>query len=149
MHRKDKDGNYVPLNVCERKVRKKRKSAHGCCKAGFPKSNLLTTKTVLICQGMARKFNLRVSGRRNAFGLWQGKRHEAWQSGTTKCLAVEFRSNSHTMPNYRLPPMEALHEASCPSAACRERAKNMLQHAQLRDIARLQQRVQREATGYC
>merc|ERR1712023_167399 len=81
-------------------------------------------------------------------GLWQGQRSDQWQSGTTPSFAVHFRSNSHTMPNYRLPPTPAIHEATCPSAACREKAKQMLSQVSTKMVARIAQRVQREATGY-
>ena len=107
VHKKQKDGTYVPLNSCMPKKHKKRKvlNKFSCqCKADFPKNNVITDRTVLICQGMARRFRLRIRGRRNALGLWQGQRSDPWQSGTTPSLAVHFRSNSHTMPNYRLPP---------------------------------------------
>ena len=97
---------------------------------------------------MARRFRLRIRGRRNALGLWQGQRSDPWQSGTTPSLAVHFRSNSHTMPNYRLPPTPAIHEATCPSATCKQKAKEMLDNIDIKMVARLAQRVQREATGY-
>ena len=151
VHKKDKDGNYVPLNACARKQhRRSKKLQIKCkCKADFPKDNVITTQTVLICQGLAKKFKLRVSGRRNAYGMWQGCRMEAWQSGTTPAFAVHFRSNSHTMPNYRLPPVAATHEDSlCTSRVCKERAHQLMQTMDLRKISKLQQRVQREATGY-
>ena len=152
VHRRDKDGNYVPLHACQRKVRKKRKEAanpwHCKCKADFPKNNTIQPNTILICQGMAKRFRLRVSGRRNAFGMWLGPRHEAWQSGTAPALAVHFRSNSHTMPNYRLPPIAAVHEATCPSKACKEHAAKMMEGLTIKKVSRLAQRVQREATGY-
>ena len=97
---------------------------------------------------MARRFRLRIRGRRNALGLWQGRRSDPWQSGTTPSLAVHFRSNSHTMPNYRLPPTPAIHEATCPSATCKQKAKDMLSKVNIKTVARLAQRVQRESTGY-
>ena len=152
VHRKDKKGEYIPLHACQRKVQKRCKQSRqigGCkCKADFPKDNLINKSTVIICQGLAKKFKLRTSGRRNAFGLWQGPRKEAWQSGTTPAFAVHFRSNSHTMPNYRLPPTPAVHASSCPSKTCKEQAAKMLESLNLKKVSRLAQRVQREATGY-
>ena len=151
VHKKDKDGNYVPLHACLPKSSRKRKGIKCVlckCKADFPKSNVITTQTVLVCQGLAKKFKLRVSGRRNALGCWQGVRTESWQSGTTPGFAVHFRSNSHTGPNYRVPPIACVHEPSCPSAACKARAQNMLGSLDVKKISRLMQRVQRETTGY-
>ena len=101
-----------------------------------------------MCQGLAKKFKLRVRGRRNAYGLWLGRRSGAWQSGTTPALAVHFGSNSHTMPNYRLPPISAVHEASCPSRTCREHAEELRSSSSIQAVSKLAQRVQREATGY-
>ena len=63
VHRKDKHGDYIPLHACQRKVRKKgkqTKTVHCKCKADFPKDNLINSKTVLVCQGIAKKFKLRV-----------------------------------------------------------------------------------------
>ena len=58
VHRRLKDGTYEPLNSCKPKGKKgsqvKKRIAKR--KADFPKNNLLTEKTVLICPGMARRF---------------------------------------------------------------------------------------------
>ena len=126
VHRRDADGKHVPLSACrpKKKLRRKAKKTQKniACKADFPKAQLLTPETVLVCQGMARRFRLRIRGKRNALGLWQGQRTDEWQSGTTPSLAVLFRSNSHTMPNYRVPPTQAIHSVTCPSEACRQHA---------------------------
>jgi hypothetical protein len=156
IHKRCKDGSLMPLNACAKKRKKGKKAKlSAVCKHDFPKSNVITDQTVLICQGLAKKFKLRVTGRRNAYGLLLGRRPEEWQSGTTPALAVHFRSNSHTMPNYRIPPVPAAHEECCPSATCALRTKamldgahNLLDKATIKGISRLAQRVQREATGY-
>ena len=118
------------------------------CKADFPKSNVLTKETVVVCRGLARRFKLRVRGRRNAFGLWQGQRSDIWQSGTTPSLAVHFRSNSHTMPNYRVPLTQAIHAAVCTCPACQKQSQEMLESLTLKTVSKIAQRVQRESTGY-
>ena len=46
VHKKDKDGNYVPLHSCQRKAAKGRKKVIQC-KADFPKTKIRTTSTVL------------------------------------------------------------------------------------------------------
>ena len=97
---------------------------------------------------MARIFKLKVRGRRNAFGLWQGERTDIFQSGTTPSFAVHFRSNSHTMPNYRVPLTPAIHSALCSCASCKKQGKEMLDKLTLKVIAKIAQRVQRECTGY-
>jgi len=153
VHKRDKDGNYQPLNTCKPKSKKKKKAnqvmpSKCFCKADFPKSNVLTKKTVLVCYGMAKKFNLPVRGRRNALGLWQGQRSDEWQSGTTPSFAVHFGSNSHTMPNYRLPPTLGVHAHLCEDARCKEHAEAMIQKLTAKKLAKIAQRVQRESTGY-
>ena len=109
---------------------------------------MLTDKTAVVCRGMARTFKLRVRGRRNAFGLWQGKRTDMWQSGTTPSLAVHFRSNSHTLPNYRVPLTPVIHAAVCSCASCQKQPKEMLSTLTLKTVSKIAQRVQRESTGY-
>ena len=70
VHKRGKDGVYVPLNACARKGKKGKKAVvSSTCKHDFPKTNVRTDCTVLICQGLAKKFKLRVTGRRNAYGL--------------------------------------------------------------------------------
>ena len=126
----------------------KTKKHSGLCKADFPKSNVLTEKTVVICRGMARQFKLRVRGRRNALGLWQGARTDIWQSGTTPSFAVHFGSNSHTMPNYRVPLTPTIHDAVCSCPACQQQPQEMMSKLTVKTVAKIAQRVQRECTGY-
>eukprot|EP00959_Pyramimonas_sp_CCMP1952_P166382 3477507-Pyramimonas_sp.AAC.1 len=109
---------------------------------------LLASKTMLVCPGVAKQRGLRVSGKRNSFGLWIGARTDEWRSGTTPAFAVHFRSNSHTGPNQRVPPIPGAHEESCPSKKCQEAAAKYGTAAKLKSILRLMQRAQREVTGY-
>ena len=143
VHNKHKDGSYTPLHNCAKKTKKKGKCT--VCKHDFPMTKLCVTGPVVVCRGMAKKLALRVAGRRNATGKIIGKRRCEWQSGTTPALAVLFRSNSHTAPNYRLPLMAATHDKSCPSKACAEWIQSP---NALKTISKLAQRAQREATGY-
>ena len=120
------------------------------CKADFPKSNVLTDKTVVICRGMARTFKLRVRGRRNAFGLWHGRRTDMWQSGTTPSLAVHFRSKfSHYAELSSA--THSSHSCSCvllcflSEAAEGDAGKT---HFEMKTVSKIAQRVQRESTGY-
>ena len=118
------------------------------CKADFPKTNVLTKRTLLACHGMAKKCSLPVRGRRNALGIRQGERTDEWQSGTTPIFAVHFGSNSHTMPNYRLPPTPGVHSLLCEDARCIQQAKAMMEKLTPKKLAKIVQRVQRESTGY-
>ena len=64
----------------------------------------------VICRGNAKRFGVRIKGKRNQLGMVLGKRTGVWQSGTATALAVFIRSNSHTAPNFRMPPLAALHD---------------------------------------
>ena len=116
MHKRTKKG-FVPLKACLRKVGKRSKAC-GTCKADFPKTSVCVSQTLHICRGVAKRLKLRVSGRRNALGGFVGKRTCMWQSGTTPVFAAAFRSNTHTLPNWRLPPLPETHADECKSAAC-------------------------------
>ena len=142
VHLRTKRG-YEPLKACAKKTKKKSKCM--TCKADFPKVKLCIPHPRVVCRGLAKKFGLRVTGRRNAFGAIIGRRRCQWQSATTPSFAVIFRSNTHTMPNYRVPLLPETHDAACPSKAC---AAHVLSHADTKIISKLAQRVQREATGY-
>ena len=85
------------------------------CKHGFPKK--INLKCKVICQGNYRRFNVRISGRRNSLGCIMGRRTLEYQSGTMAAMALVFGSNSHTMPNYRLPLNEETHDPEC-NASC-------------------------------
>lgn len=146
VHRKTKDG-YVPLHNCAKKTKHKGKSS-GCqvCKHDFPMTKLCIETSLPVCRGIAKKLGLRVAGRRNALGKIIGRRRCRWQSGTTPAFAVLFRSNSHTAPNYRLPLIPEVHDnVACPSKACAEWVRSQ---ESTKQISKLAQRAQREATGY-
>ena len=114
--------------------------------AGFPMTKLLSTKPLLICRGLAKKFGLRVSGKRNRFGSMVGRRRCAWQSGTTPAFAVLFGSNTHTLPNYRAPITAQTHEDEhCQSTACAFHSKNP---KDLKHMSKMAQRACRECTAY-
>ena len=67
-----KDGKRVPLNYCKPKNAKKAKC--NVCKSGFPKQQEITASALLLCQGVASKFKMRISGRKNALGSVLRKR---------------------------------------------------------------------------
>ena len=109
-------------------------------------SDLMSTCQVLVCRGMAKRLKLPISGRRNAFGCYQGKRRCEWQSGTTPCFAVGFGSNTHTLPNWRLPPAPEIHALTgCRHKACQVDGSS---GRDTKVISKLVQRAQRECTGY-
>ena len=119
VHKRTAQG-FVPLKACRMKSCARRKVRAGeKCKSGFPLTHLKSSRAALVCRGVAKRFKLRISGRRNAFGSMVGKRSCEWQSGTAPAFAALFRSNTHTLPNYRAPILPDTHEDSlCNSQAC-------------------------------
>eukprot|EP00973_Karenia_brevis_P075227 10451432-Karenia_brevis.AAC.1 len=102
----------------------------------------LNNKWRVICRGNAKRFGVRIKGKRNQLGMVLNKRTCVWQSGTAIALAVFLRSNSHTAPNFRMPPVSVLHDDEFCKAACFANPKeNKIR-------CKLAQRAQREATGY-
>ena len=141
VHKKTKRG-YVPLKACMPKTKKRCQT----CKADFPKTRFITKRSLVICRGLAKKFKLKIAGRRSAFGSILGKRRGEWQSGTTLAFAVAFGSNSHTMLGWRVPVIPETHEATaCLSKICHEHISKITEN---KAISKLAQRAQREATGY-
>jgi len=77
IHLKDKKtGIRVPLNACIAKGQKKKKTKE--CKHGAPWIKQCTQKTKLVCPGVARKHDLKVSGQRNALGSFLIRRSDEW-----------------------------------------------------------------------
>ena len=131
----------MPLHNCAKK-----KSKSATCKHDFPMTKLCIDSPAVVCRGVAKKLGLKVSGRRNAVGKIMGRRRCEWQSGTCPALAIQFRSNTHTSPNFRVPLMPETHDKSvCSSPAC---AQWITAPRTTKVISKLAQRAQREATGY-
>ena len=58
---------------------------------------------------------------RNSLGKILTRRECEWQSGTSLALAVQFRCNTHTAPNFRVPPIPGTHSSLyCGSKNCTE-----------------------------
>ena len=75
-----------------------------------------------------------------------GKRSRPWQSSTCPAFAVLFRSNSHTLHNYRAPILLTTHEdVHCENPAC---FATMADPKEQKNVAKMAQRVCRECTGY-
>ena len=78
--------------------------------------------------------------------LAQGEAGMFWQSATTQSFAVAFRSNTHTMPNWRLPPLPGAHDDNlCERTSCLDPA---LGEKNLRVAMKIAQRASRVCTGY-
>jgi hypothetical protein len=100
-HKETKKG-YVPMPRACTSSRDKTK-----CKHDFPKQKLMNKRMRVVCRGNARHFGLRVVGKRNMLWMPLNRRSCMWQSGTTPGFAAVFRTNTHTAPNYRVPPWQA------------------------------------------
>ena len=107
-HKMTKHGR-VPLTACRSKGKKNSKT----CKANFPKDKELTGTARIVCKGVAVEVGLRVRGRRNALGVILGKRNCPWLCGSARILTALIRSNTNTMPNYRVPILPCTHDAKC------------------------------------
>jgi hypothetical protein len=138
MHARDVNGKRVPLTACRKKHTKK---ADALCRHSFPKTKQMSARVKLVCPGVAKLHDLRITGRRNALGSLLGKRQDEWQNGTARAFAVFFRSNSDTSPNMRLPIMKKTHDPACKKNCCEL-------YGSMQRICRLAQRAQRQTTGY-
>ena len=111
-HKRTKHG-YVPLpRTCLTK------RSGGKCKHGFPMVKRINKCRRVVCRGNAKQFGLNTSGRKNSLGLPINIRTCVWQSGTHPAFIRCFRSNSHTAPNYRLPPHPDYHDDALCKANC-------------------------------
>ena len=141
-----KTGSRVPLKYCKPKGIKKQHF----CKGGFPKKvhrlrngklDMQKFRTRVICKGVAKEMDLKVSGRRNMLGSVLGKRRDEWFSTTSALLAHVFRSNTNIQTNYRLPINAFTHDQDCkrPNCVSEETAKKVM---------RIAQRAMKALTGY-
>ena len=106
----------------------------------MPMTKRCTINPKVICGGNCRKYELRVSGRRNSLGALLTKREDEWFSGTMPPFAVVFRHNTHTAPNYRVPMLPQTHDPECNNDCLKK-------HTVARMTAAAQ-RGQRNSTGY-
>ena len=133
----------VPLRACFSKSCKTK------CKHGFPKK--LVYRCTIICNGNYRRFGVRISGRRNALGAVLGRRSVEYVSGTMRGFAVAVGSNTHTAPNYRLPPCPQTHDPECTNADCQKAmatAQPPNRRSMLLRLCKATHRASREMSGY-
>ena len=100
----------------------------------------LVSEAKVICRGNARRFGLRPSGRRNALGSILTKRVCKWRSGCSPAMALVFRCNTHTHPNYRVPISDVTHDKDCKS--------DCLNKDKARLLTAIAYRAQRSTAGY-
>ena len=108
----------------------------------------------MVCTGNYKKLHVRISGRRNCLGGIIGERSAKdmrYISGKSKAFAVAVNSNTHTGPDYRLPPCAATHDASCNDPACQDAlnaASGQVQRKALIRLCKAAQRAARQTAGY-
>ena len=135
MHLVDpKTGLRLPLSGC------RSKKARNKCKGDFPQTKRLTLVPKVICRGNAKTYGLRPSGRRNALGSILTRRRCEWFSGCSPAMAIIFRCNTHTAPNYRMPPTDKTHDPRC--------THDCLATDNCRLLTAITFRAQRNTTGY-
>jgi len=135
-HKMTKHGR-VPLTACKPKGKKNSRT----CKAGHPKDKELTGTARIVCKGVAVQVGLRVRGRRNALGAVLGKRNCPWLCGSARILTALVRSNTNTMPNYRVPILPCTHDAQCQENCVTDEA--MMQR-----LCLAASRAAKQTTGY-
>ena len=75
-------------------------------------------------------------------GTTIGRRTRPWQSGCPKSFSVFLRTNTHALPNYRLPPNAKTHD----NIHCKRQCE--LDERSVKILEKLAQRASRELTGY-
>ena len=135
-----KEKRVVP-NACQVKNKPRE------CKHEAPWTNRLSpnwmTQPLLVCQGIAKFFKLRVSGVRNWLGQMLGLRNEAWVNACIPGVCIAFAgSNSDIKPNDRLPILDVTHEACCKKKKC------LVKKGNLKKTTRIAQRTQTVCNGY-
>jgi len=138
---KTKQEKRLIPNACASKKNKKE------CKHGAPWTNRVNhDKPLIVCKGIAKKFDLRTSGDRNWLGQTLGLRNEEYLNGCMPGICVALAgSNSDVKPNDRLPILRSTHEDCCKRKRCILEQSN---EKKMRKVTRAAQRMQVVTNGY-
>ena len=131
----------VPLRGCTLK------RGHGC-KYGFPWNHYEHVKDTCatVCEGVAKLFDVNVTGRRSWLGQVEGPLHHPYLRPTHPLLALDARCNTDVMVLYRLPIIPETHSNLCP-----EKAKCCSIFQEKEAMKRLQRQIetlQNDIVGY-
>ena len=100
-----------PLAACKPKGKR---GLCNTCKGGYPKEKQINKHRVkVVCPGVAKKYDLRVSGRRNSSGSMLGVRHCPWLCEFVPALTSFLRCNNNAQPHWHLPIIPETHDQSC------------------------------------
>ena len=136
-----RDGKRVPLNYCAMK----KKGKKHLCKSDFPLTKKCMSRAKVVCPCVAKKHHLKTSGRKNMLGTISGKRRCPWFSGTNSLCAAILRSNTHFLPNFRIPLTEKTTECE---GACLNKAGELDRRKYIQMLCLLTQRAMKQMTGY-
>ena len=106
VHTLNAKGERVPLTHCRRPDNPK------LCKSGFPRTQRIVDRAVVLCHGLLQKFDMPASGRRNMIGAMHGPVNDGNLNGTHPALlAVPSGGacNSDVQLPYRFPICAATH----------------------------------------
>ena len=129
-----------PLTACRRKDNPK------LCKGDFPRSTWLIDKAVVLCQGLIRKFNMTLTGRRSKLGALHGPMNQEWLNATHPAMLAFQRDNSDVQLPYRFPMTADTHDDSLCSESC---LANVDQHVILNAAQTNQDAQAGYACDYC
>ena len=108
-------GMREPLTACRRKDNPK------LCKGDFPRTTWLIDKAVVLCQGLIRKMNMALTGRRSKLGAFHGPMNQESLNATHPAMLAFQRCNSDVQLPYRFPITAETHDdtlcgESCPTS---------------------------------
>ena len=95
-----------PLQGCRRKDNPK------LCKANFPRTQWLIEKPVVVCQGLARKMDMAISGKRSKLGSMHGPLNHEYLNATHPAMLTAHRFNSDVQLPYRFPIIPETHSCT-------------------------------------
>ena len=133
VHVMNAKGERVPLSHCRRADNPSK------CKGDFPR-DWLVDEAVVLCQGLMRRWNMPLGGRRNRLASLHGPRNEENVNGTHTVLAAGTGTNTDVQLPYRFPITPETHAAICD--------EDCVARANLADVIDIAQRSQDAQVGY-
>ena len=134
IHPKDKKGERQPLAGCRKSENKSQ------CRAGYPMDSQVTSEGMVVCPGVAEKFGLALTGRRNSLGSLFGPRSCPWLNGSHPALLAAGRHNSDVQLSCRLPLCKQSHWSLC--------SKQCVEQVGAAELQRIAQAAMAAQIGY-
>ena len=89
VHPMGDNGERKLLEHCKRKDKPKE------CKSDFPRTKQLVEKAVVVCRGLAARFGMAISGRRNRLGCLHGPMNHESLNGSHPCSLAALRTKNY------------------------------------------------------